>query len=128
MATATELLEDACDSGIACLQDRDLLVAIAQALADSLSMTATELLEAACTSGIACLDSRNLMVAIAEGTNQGVGDGESSEGGGGGEAGAGSPEGVVSAPPGTTYLNTSDNSFWAKATGSGNTGWIQLIS
>lgn len=123
MATATELLEDACDSGISCLQDRDLLVAIAQALADSLGMTATELLQSACDSGIACLGNRDLMVAIAEGTNQNSGGGA----GGGGEAGAGSPEGVVAATPGTTYFNTSDDSFWVKATGTGNTGWIQLI-
>lgn len=128
MATANDLLTDACDSGIACLTDRDLLIAIAQALADSLSMTATELLEAACTSGIACLDSRNLMVVIAEGTNQNSGGGGGSESGGGGEAGAGSPEGVVTADPGTTYLDTATNSFWAKATGSGSVGWVQLIA
>lgn len=56
---------------------------------------------------------------------------EISEGGGtggGGEAGAGSPEGVVTANPGTTYVDTSDESFWVKLTGTGNTGWIQLIA
>lgn len=128
MATANSLLTDACADGIACLTDRDLLIAIAQAITDSLSMTATELLEAACVSGIACLDSRNLMVVIAEGTNQNSGGGGGSESGGGGEAGAGSPEGVVTADPGTTYYNTTDGSFWVKATGSGNTGWIELIT
>lgn len=56
----------------------------------------------------------------------GVGTGS---GGGTGLSGAGSPEGVTTASPGTTYLNTADNSFWAKATGSGtNTGWIQLVA
>lgn len=49
-------------------------------------------------------------------------------GGGTGLSGAASPEGSVTANPGTTYLQTSDNSFWAKATGSGNTGWIQLVA
>jgi hypothetical protein len=44
-----------------------------------------------------------------------------------GLAGAGSPEGVVTASPGTTYLNTADESFWVKKTGTGNTGWIELI-
>lgn len=54
--------------------------------------------------------------------------GGTGSGGGTGLSGAGSPEGSVSASPGTTYLNTSDNSFWAKSTGSGSTGWIQLVA
>ena len=41
--------------------------------------------------------------------------------------GAGSPEGVVIATPGTTYLNITDASFWIKATGLGSNGWICLI-
>lgn len=48
-------------------------------------------------------------------------------GGGGGLAGVGSPEGVVAANPGRTYLDTSTNSFWAKNSGAGTTGWIELI-
>lgn len=75
MATATALLEDACDTGVACLQNRDLLVVIAQALVESLDMTATELLQAACTSGMACLQERDILIAIAEGINQGGGGG-----------------------------------------------------
>lgn len=47
--------------------------------------------------------------------------------GGSGEAGVGSPEGVVTASPGTTYIDTSTNNLWIKVTGSGNTGWVQLI-
>ena len=47
--------------------------------------------------------------------------------GGGGLAGSGSPEGVATANAGTTYLNTDDDGFWVKKTGTGNTGWIQLI-
>lgn len=41
--------------------------------------------------------------------------------------GAGSPEGVVTAPPGSTYRNTSGGavtSFYVKESGTGNTGWI----
>jgi hypothetical protein len=48
--------------------------------------------------------------------------------GSGGLAGAGSPEGVTTATPGTTYLDTVANAFYVKATGSGNTGWIPLIA
>ena len=47
--------------------------------------------------------------------------------GGGGLAGSGSPEGVAIANPGTTYLDTSNDEFWAKETGSGNTGWILKV-
>ena len=48
--------------------------------------------------------------------------------GSGGLSGVGSPEGVVTASPGTTYLDTSTNGFWVKNTGNGNTGWFQLIA
>jgi len=49
--------------------------------------------------------------------------------GGGGLAGVGDPEGVVTASPGTTYLDTSDNSFWVKRTGvATDTGWFELIN
>jgi hypothetical protein len=49
-------------------------------------------------------------------------------GGGGGLSGAGSPEGVETANPGTTYWNTSDRSLWIKDTETGDTGWIKLLS
>jgi hypothetical protein len=45
----------------------------------------------------------------------------------GGLAGSGSPEGVVTADPGTPYLDTATNSFWMKRTGGGTTGWQQLL-
>lgn len=48
--------------------------------------------------------------------------------GGSGESGVGSPEGVVSAPPGTTYVATDSNSFYVKTSGVGNTGWVALIT
>lgn len=41
-------------------------------------------------------------------------------------SGTGSPEGAVSAPPGSTYIQTdgaSGSEIWDKATGTGNTGW-----
>lgn len=44
-----------------------------------------------------------------------------------GNAGAGSPEGVVTGAPGSTYYNTSDQSFWVKGSGTGNTGWQQVV-
>lgn len=53
--------------------------------------------------------------------------GASITGGGGTTSGTGSPEGVITAPEGTTYLDRSTGNFWAKQTGSGNTGWLQLI-
>ena len=37
--------------------------------------------------------------------------------------GTGSPEGVVTAPIGTTYTNTTTGEEWHKRTGTGNTGW-----
>ncbi len=43
--------------------------------------------------------------------------------------GAGSPEGVVTAPPGSLYSNTSggaDTTLYAKETGTGNTGWSAM--
>jgi hypothetical protein len=51
-----------------------------------------------------------------------------SGGGGGGEAGVGSPEGVVTADPGVTYLDTSNGFFYAKQTGVGNTGWLAIVT
>lgn len=56
-------------------------------------------------------------------------------GGGGGTGsagivGTGSPEGVVAAPPGTSYYdNTTPGSVhvWVKMTGVGNTGWEQTL-
>jgi hypothetical protein len=40
-------------------------------------------------------------------------------------AGAGSPEGAVTAVVGVNYLNVTDGKWWRKATGSGNTGWVE---
>ncbi len=48
--------------------------------------------------------------------------------GGPGVVGVGSPEGVVTAPPGTSYFDTSTDSFWYKKSGVGNTGWVQEIA
>jgi hypothetical protein len=42
-------------------------------------------------------------------------------------AGSGSPEGVVTAPPGSLWLNTtSGGGSYQKVTGTGNTGWVLL--
>ena len=64
------------------------------------------------------------LVSLGEITPPGSGSGGT---GSGGLNGVGSPEGVQTASPGTTYLDTSNFNFWAKATGTGNTGWIELI-
>lgn len=37
--------------------------------------------------------------------------------------GSGSPEGAVTAPPGSTYRDTANGLFYVKRTGTGNTGW-----
>jgi len=42
-------------------------------------------------------------------------------------SGSGSPQGVVTAPPGSTYIDTTGGGFWGKMTGTGNTGWQQLL-
>lgn len=47
--------------------------------------------------------------------------------GGGGETGSGSPEGVVTANPGVTYWDSMNEVFWVKNSGTGNTGWYQLV-
>lgn len=45
-----------------------------------------------------------------------------------GLSGIGSPEGSVTASPGTTYLNLANGSFYVKFTGSGNTGWLLKVT
>lgn len=47
--------------------------------------------------------------------------------GGAGVVGHGSPQGVVTAPPGTTYGDLDTGDFGYKFTGVGNTGWLALI-
>lgn len=37
------------------------------------------------------------------------------------------PEGSETAEPGATYFNTANATFWVKGSGSGNTGWVQLL-
>lgn len=56
-------------------------------------------------------------------------DGGGSAGGGGSFTGSGSPEGVVTATEGKLYVDqaTTPPSLWAKASGTGNTGWVILI-
>lgn len=41
-------------------------------------------------------------------------------------SGAGSPEGVVTADPGSLYMNSSGGAPYYKNTGTGNTGWVLL--
>lgn len=46
---------------------------------------------------------------------------------GGIQLGSGSPQGSVTAEPGIMYWDTAGDSLWVKETGSGNTGWIQIV-
>lgn len=74
------------------------------------------LLADACTNGFSCLDDRSLKIAVlqllcnTENTN--------------GASGSGSPEGAVTGSPGKTYVNTANNDFYVKVTGTGKTGWV----
>lgn len=46
------------------------------------------------------------------------------------ESGSGSPEGVLASPEGTLYTDKADPDnprLFSKVSGSGNTGWVQLI-
>lgn len=43
-------------------------------------------------------------------------------------AGEGSPEGVVTAEPGSRYYDTVGDDHYIKASGSGNTGWSSYIA
>lgn len=47
--------------------------------------------------------------------------------GGSGLYGSGSPEGVKTAAPGTTYLDIDNNAFWVKETGVLAIGWIPIV-
>lgn len=49
-------------------------------------------------------------------------------GGGSGLSGNGTPEGNQVADPGTTYWDASGNVLWIKDTGSGNTGWREILA
>lgn len=50
------------------------------------------------------------------------------DGSGAAFAGSGSPQGVTTASPGNTYIDTATGNFWVKQTGTGtNTGWLELI-
>lgn len=89
-----------------------------------------DILLSACTNGFSCVDDEHgLLVIIAQVLDDWVvaGGGGGAGGGGAGLIGAGDPEGVVTADPGTTYYATGTATFWVKETGTGNTGWVQLI-
>lgn len=49
-------------------------------------------------------------------------------GSGGGLSGSGSPEGVETAGPGRTYVDTATGDLYVKQTGTGNTGWVMVQS
>ena len=76
------------------------------------------LLTDACSNGFSSLSERDLKIAILQLLCDG--------GGTGGLVGVVNPEGAVSAAPGRTYYNTALQTFWVKASGTGNTGWDQV--
>ena len=47
--------------------------------------------------------------------------------GGSGEVCVGSPEGVITASPGTTCVDPVNHALWVKESGVGNVGWLQYI-
>jgi len=68
----------------------------------------------------------SIVSSLSVGDNQ-LGAGSLNVGGANVFAGSGDPNGVVSAPPGSMYLNTAGGtgqSLWIKEAGSGKTGWI----
>lgn len=81
------------------------------------------LLASACSNGFSCLDDRSLKIAVLQ-----LLCNQSTSTACCGLIDSGSPEGVKTANPGVTYFDTSINSFWIKKTGTGNTGWLQLIA
>lgn len=54
-------------------------------------------------------------------------DGGGGSGGGGIAPGVVDPEGAVTGDPGSTYYNTANGTFWVKESGSGDTGWSQVV-
>lgn len=123
-----QLLEDACDSGIAGFSDRQLLIAIAQGLCDGAggsggicgTIDPVDAPQSGCGPYINTV-SGNVFYWDGAAWNQITGTA-----GGSGLIGAGSPESVVTASPGTTYVNSTTDALWYKKTGVGNTGWIQI--
>lgn len=86
-----------------------------------MATSAQTLVNSAISAGYDALSDRLLREALLVAAQSGGG------GGGGGLSGIGSPEGVQTANPGTTYTQTDTGSFWTKLTGAGNTGWLELI-
>lgn len=72
MPSADTLLADACETRVACLTNRDLLIVIAQSLSGSVGMGATELMDAACANGLACLNKQQLLQIMAQTLASGV--------------------------------------------------------
>lgn len=64
MPSATTVLEDACDTGIRCLDDRSLVVVAAQSVSGGLDANA--ILSEACNTGLRCLSRRDLLTVIAQ--------------------------------------------------------------
>ncbi len=84
-------------------------------------------LEAACTSGIGKVDDEVMLLRIIAQLTCELVDAGGGGTGGAGVVGSGSPEGVVTAPPGTSYYDSVGLAFWFKVSGVGDTGWVQVV-
>lgn len=127
MATDAQSLMDQgkCFACLGVSQFRIMKLALLAQIANAMSVDTNTLLDQAkCYTclGISIADSLELAL-LAQVASGGGGGG----GGGGGLVGVGSPQGVVTANPGTSYLDSSGDHFWFKKTGTGNTGWVELI-
>jgi hypothetical protein len=75
-----------------------------------------------------CLVSPGLLPYVMIQAIRGISAGGGGGTGGAGVVGTGSPEGVVTAPPGTIFFDSAGDSLWIKESGVGNTGWTQLLA
>lgn len=66
---------------------------------------------------------RVIEVKILNALNDGAGSGSDGEG----LVGIVDPEGSATSDPGVTYYNTANATFWVKGSGTGNTGWVQVV-
>lgn len=64
--TANEILEDACESKIACANEKDLLIIIAELMRADAGLSVETILANACISRVACLQEKDLLIVMAQ--------------------------------------------------------------
>lgn len=91
-----------------------------------MAISAADLMdEAKCFCGVGGSNAERLIMALLQRIAESGGGGSGT--GGAGSVGAGSPEGVVTATPGTSYYDSVGLAFWFKISGNGDTGWVQVV-